>query len=198
MKKACRKSEWNSYEAVMGRGTSAEALQDSQMSEVVIKKAQAGDLPRILEIYAYAREFMKRTGNPNQWKENAPQKEVLEADIRAGQLYVVRQKNRMTGVFALVMGKDPTYAQIEQGAWVSESEYGTLHRVAGDGTVHGLFRRIVLFSEEKIGHLRIDTHADNHIMQHLILKNGFEQCGIIHIADGSERIAYEKVVSVAS
>lgn len=34
-------------------------------------------------------------------------------------------------------------------------------------------------------------------MQHLILKNGFEQCGIIHIADGSERIAYEKVVSVA-
>jgi len=122
----------------------------------------------------------------------------LEADIRAGQLYVVRQKNRMTGVFALVIGKDPTYAQIEQGAWVSESEYGTLHRVAGDGTVHGLFRRIVLFSEEKIGHLRIDTHADNHIMQHLILKNGFEQCGIIHIADGSERIAYEKVVSVAS
>ena len=172
-----------------GQKTSAEELQDSQISEVVIKKAQAGDLPRILEIYAYAREFMKRTGNPNQWKENAPQKEVLEADIRAGQLYVVRQGNRMIGVFALVIGKDPTYAQIEQGAWISESEYGTLHR---------LFRRIVLFSEEKIGHLRIDTHADNHIMQHLILKNGFEQCGIIHIADGSERIAYEKVVSVAS
>ena len=96
-----------------GQGTSAEELQDSQISEVVIKKAQAGDLPRILEIYAYAREFMKRTGNPNQWKENAPQKEVLETDIRAGQLYVVRQGNRMTGVFALVIGKDPTYAQIE-------------------------------------------------------------------------------------
>ena len=64
-----------------GQGTSAEELQDSQISEVVIKKAQAGDLPRILEIYAYAREFMKRTGNPNQWKENAPQKEVLEAAI---------------------------------------------------------------------------------------------------------------------
>ena len=112
-------------------------------------------------------QVMKRTGNPNQWKEKAPQKEVLEADIRAGQLYVVRQGNRMTGVFALVIGKDPTYAQIEQGAWISESEYGTLHRVAGDGTVHGLFRRIVLFSEEKIGHLRIDTHADNHIMQQI-------------------------------
>lgn len=166
MKKSVQKVGMEQLRSCHGQGTSAEELQDSQISEVVIKKAQ--------------------------------QKEVLEADIRAGQLYVVRQGNRMTGVFALVIGKDPTYAQIEQGAWISESEYGTLHRVAGDGTVHGLFRRIVLFSEEKIGHLRIDTHADNHIMQHLILKNGFEQCGIIHIADGSERIAYEKVVSVAS
>lgn len=166
MKKSVQKVGMEQLRSCHGQGTSAEELQDSQISEVVIKKA--------------------------------PQKEVLEADIRAGQLYVVRQGNRMTGVFALVIGKDPTYAQIEQGAWISESEYGTLHRVAGDGTVHGLFRRIVLFSEEKIGHLRIDTHADNHIMQHLILKNGFEQCGIIHIADGSERIAYEKVVSVAS
>lgn len=40
-----------------GQGTSAEELQDSQISEVVIKKAQAGDLPRILEIYAYARNL---------------------------------------------------------------------------------------------------------------------------------------------
>lgn len=166
MKKSVQKVGMEQPRSCHGQGASAEELQDSQISEVVIKKA--------------------------------PQKEVLEADIRAGQLYVVRQGNRMTGVFALVIGKDPTYAQIEQGAWISESEYGTLYRVAGDGTVHGLFRRIVLFSEEKIGHLRIDTHADNHIMQHLILKNGFEQCGIIHIADGSERIAYEKVVSVAS
>ena len=112
MKKSVQKVGMEQLRSCHGQGTSAEELQDSQISEVVIKKAQAGDLPRILEIYAYAREFMKRTGNPNQWKENAPQKEVLEADIRAGQLYVVRQKNRMTGVFALVIGKDPTYAQI--------------------------------------------------------------------------------------
>ena len=105
MKKSVQKVGMEQLRSCHGQGTSAEALQDSQISEVVIKKAQAGDLPRILEIYAYAREFMKRTGNPNQWKENAPQKEVLEADIRAGQLYVVRQGNRMTGVFALVIGK---------------------------------------------------------------------------------------------
>lgn len=70
MKKSVQKVGMEQLRSCHGQGTSAEALQDSQISEVVIKKAQAGDLPRILEIYAYAREFMKRTGNPNQWKEN--------------------------------------------------------------------------------------------------------------------------------
>ena len=92
---------------------------------------------------------MKRTGNPNQWKENAPQKSAGSG--YPGRTAICRPTgNRMTGVFALVIGKDPTYAQIEQGAWISESEYGTLHRVAGDGTVHGLFRRIVLFQKKKL------------------------------------------------
>ena len=30
-------------------------------------------------------------------------------------------------------------------------------------------------------------------MQHLLESNGFVRCGIIHIADGSPRIAYQKV-----
>lgn len=74
MKKSVQKVGMEQLRSCHGQRTSTEELQDSQISEVVIKKAQAGDLPRILEIYAYAREFMKRTGNPNQWKENAPQK----------------------------------------------------------------------------------------------------------------------------
>ena len=166
---------------------------DSAREEVKIEKAQKSDLPQLLELYAFAREFMKRTGNPNQWKDKTPRKEVLEADILTGQLYVVRQEEEIVGAFALVIGKDPTYAVIEQGAWRSEREYGTLHRVAGNGTVHGLFKRIVAFSEQKIGHLRIDTHEDNRIMQHLIEQNGFRKCGIIHTDDGTARIAYEKL-----
>ena len=52
----------------------------------------------------------------------------------------------------------------------------------------------VQFCEQSINHLRIDTHNDNKIMQHVIEKNGFKRCGIIHVNDGSERIAYEKLV----
>ena len=48
--------------------------------------------------------------------------------------------------------------------------------------------------KESGGDLRIDTHRDNIPMQKLLEKNGFVQCGIIHLSNGDERIAYEKVV----
>ena len=75
---------------------------------------------------------------------------------------------------------------------MSDDLYGTIHRVAGDGNVHGVLAMAVQFCEQNIKHLRIDTHNDNKIMQHVIEKNGFKRCGIIHVKDGSERIAYEK------
>ena len=41
-----------------------------------IRKATMNDLPDILAIYAYAREYMKEHGNPDQWKDNYPPLEL--------------------------------------------------------------------------------------------------------------------------
>jgi len=41
--------------------------------------------------------------------------------------------------------------------------------------------------------IRIDTHKDNHIMQHNLAKYGFQYCGIIYIASGAERLAYQRL-----
>lgn len=158
-----------------------------------IRKAEEKDLPRILEIYAYARKFMAETGNASQWGDSFPPKELLAADIKAGQLYVVKEKDTIHGVFAFIIGEDPTYKKIEQGRWLSDAQYGTLHRVAGDGAVHGIFNAAVAFAEKRLRHLRVDTHQNNRVMQHLIKKNGFRECGIIYVGDGSPRIAYEKL-----
>lgn len=163
------------------------------MEELYILRAEKKDLPRILEIYAHAREFMRKNGNESQWKDNFPPQELILSDIEAGNLYLVRERERIHGVFALLIGEDSTYAAIEQGGWLSDTEYGTLHRVAGDGEVKGIFRRIVAFASVRISHLRIDTHSDNHVMRHLIGQNGFQRCGIIHVDDGSPRIAYERL-----
>ncbi len=41
--------------------------------------------------------------------------------------------------------------------------------------------------------IRIDTHLDNRIMQHVIKKYGFTYCGIIYLASGDERLAYQLI-----
>lgn len=158
-----------------------------------ITKAKTNDILEILQIYKIARDFMKKTGNAEQWKNHYPAKEIIEEDINSGNLYVVKNKDAICAVFAFIVGKEPTYEKITQGHWLSDTEYGTLHRVAGDGTIHGIFDMVLRFCTEKTKHLRIDTHSENKIMQHLILKNNFQKCGIIYVADGSPRIAYERL-----
>lgn len=158
--------------------------------EYVVRKANREDLSRIQEIYAYARNFMANTGNPNQWKSNHPPVAQLEEDMKQGDLYVITNEGGIHGVFYFSIGEDPTYNRIENGTWRSDAPYGTIHRIAGDGA-GGILRTAVGFGKQYISHLRIDTHEDNKVMQKAVAKQGFQRRGIIYIADGSPRIAYD-------
>ncbi len=160
--------------------------------EYLVRKADQQDLKRIEEIYSYARQFMADTGNPNQWGKTNPPKAQLVEDIRLGDLYVITQADIIHGVFYFYIGEDPTYQKIFHGAWHSESPYGTIHRIAGDGS-GGILHTAVAFCEKQISHLRIDTHEENKVMQRAVSKEGFRRCGIIYIADGSPRIAYDRI-----
>lgn len=159
----------------------------------MIRLAAFDDLPRILEIYNYARTFMAQNGNPNQWGNSFPPVELLEEDIPLQRLYVYENEGQIHGVFAFIVGEDPTYSLIEEGAWLSDEIYGTIHRVASDGSEHGFLGKCLKFCLGVTSHLRIDTHEDNLIMQKAIAKNGFQRCGIIYTNDGSPRIAYERI-----
>lgn len=163
------------------------------MSKITIQKAKLSDLTDINNVYAYARGFMAENGNATQWGSSYPEEELLKSDISAGNLYTVKSDGEICGAFAFIFGEDETYAVIEDGAWLSDSEYGTIHRVAGNGTVPGIFGYVMEFCLKKISHLRIDTHHNNKIMQHIIENNGFTRCGIIYCDDGSPRIAYERI-----
>lgn len=155
-----------------------------------IRKATNQDLPRIEEIYAYARKFMAETGNPNQWGNTTPMTSQLVEDIRRGDLNVMVHDDMIHGVFYFYIGIDPTYGEIEDGQWRSDTPYGTIHRIAGDGS-GGILAAAVAYGKERINHLRIDTHHDNKIMQRAVAKFGFQRSGIIHLANGSPRIAYD-------
>ena len=158
--------------------------------EYQLRKAKMEDLPRIEEIYAYARGFMARTGNPNQWGNTTPVTSLLIDDIEKGDLYVLSDDGTIHGVFYFYIGIDPTYGIIEDGQWRSDTPYGTIHRIASDGS-GGVLAAAVAFGKTKINHLRIDTHEDNKIMQRAVAKFGFQRSGIIHLANGSPRIAYD-------
>lgn len=159
----------------------------------MVRLAKYEDLDAIMNIYAIARKYMADNGNATQWHDSYPDRELLEKDIQKEQLFVCEEKNTVHGVFAFLIGPDATYSYIEDGAWKSDDLYGTIHRVASDATEKGIFRQCFDFCKAKIPNLRIDTHKNNHTMQHLIEKNGFERCGIIYVEDATPRIAYQYV-----
>lgn len=159
----------------------------------MFRAATENDLPRILEIYERARKFMRENGNATQWAGGYPQLEMLKDDIKNQQLFVYEENDVIQGVFAFIIGEDATYKIIENGAWLSDTTYGTIHRIASSGEVRGVFAKSIEFCKSKCPHLRIDTHSDNFPMQHLVTKNGFQKCGIIYTYDGSPRLAFELV-----
>lgn len=164
-----------------------------QMQEGGIRHAVLADLDRVMEIYEIAKSHMKKSGNPNQWNGSYPERSLLESDIERECLYVYEDLSGVHAVFVLALGEEPTYRYIEGGAWPNAAPYGTIHRLASDGSVRGMFAKCLEFCLMVVPQLRADTHADNRTMQHLLEKHGFVRCGIVYVADGSPRIAYQYV-----
>ena len=145
-----------------------------------------------MEIFEAAKAYMHSHGNVNQWNGTYPQRELMLSEIECGHCFVVCNADNVVGTFCLIFGEDPTYAVIEDGEWKNGAPYATIHRIASDGSVKGVGHSCIEFSYNLLENLRADTHADNLTMQHLLEKEGFVRCGIIHLKDGAPRIAYQK------
>lgn len=156
-----------------------------------IRKATEKDIEEIMKIYRIAQDFMIESGNPNQWGHFYPTREIINKDIDEEVCYLVCDDNDFHGVFALFDIDEPTYQVIEDGQWLNDEKYLTVHRIASDAKVHGIFACIIAYCKSKSDNIRIDTHQNNAVMQKLIEKQGFHKCGIIHVTDGSPRIAYQ-------
>ena len=166
---------------------------------MIIRHAMEKDFERMMEIYAYARQFMEDHGNPNQWgPTNWPPENLIHEDIRREKSFVCEEDGRVVGVFFFDHGEniEPTYANIEDGEWIGDDDYGVVHRIAGDGSVKGIGTFCLNWAYEQCGHLRIDTHGDNVVMQNLLVKLGFARCGTIYVVeDNYPRFAYEKILT---
>ena len=176
----------------------------------MIRKAEVKDREELLRIYAAARDFMRATGNPTQWGTDRPSVALIDEDLQKGRNYVIEEDGHIGGVFALLFGVEPTYLSID-GAWPDDDPYVTIHRIASDGSIHGVLGKCLDFTEDLVRKMRtagsgpelpakipesirIDTHEDNLVMRHLIEKYGFTYCGVIIVDDGTPRLAYERAL----
>ncbi len=157
-----------------------------------IRKSTLADIPEMLRIYSRAKAAMRASGNNSQWTGPYPGAEAAEADIARGWSHIVEVDGHAAGTFCLMDAPEPTYSG-GNCKWLSDAPYLTLHRVASDGTTGGILAAAVGFAAERGLDIRIDTHADNAPMRHLLPALGFTLCGTIYLADGSPRLAYHRL-----
>ena len=73
----------------------------------LIRKAIPTDLDRLMEIFSIARRFMQTTGNPNQWINGYPQRELIAQEIEADHCYAVENESGIIiATFCFIQGPD--------------------------------------------------------------------------------------------
>ncbi len=163
---------------------------------ILIRKSTMADLPALMELYESGRSTMRRSGNMKQWTHGYPTQETVKQDIANGNSYLCLDESsgQAIGTFAFIIGADPTYARIYGGQWTDDTRpYATIHRLAGREDAQGVAAACINWCYGQLPNLRADTHRDNLIMQHILRKHGFRYCGVIHLANGDERLAFQKI-----
>lgn len=157
-----------------------------------IRKSTPDDLDTLLQLYADARDFMAKNGNPSQWGSTYPSAALVQSDIDKGCSYVCIQNGQIAGTFYFKTGEDPSYREIFEGSWLNELPYGVIHRITSAAGTKGVASFIFQWCFQQCGNLKIDTHDDNLPMQKALRKNGFIHCGTIYLEVGSKRIAFQR------
>lgn len=155
-----------------------------------IRRAAPADVPAILEIFRIAKAYMAAHGNAGQWGGDYPGLPELLPDIARGHSYVLTDGGFIVGTFSFIIA---TYRVLLNGHWHADRPYGTIHRLASNGTVRGVSRACFDFCTGLSDYVRVDTHADNRAMQAAIEGYGFRKCGNIYASSGTLRMAYDYV-----
>lgn len=155
-----------------------------------------------MQIIRDAQDHLKSLGI-DQWQDGYPNHERITIDINNKESYKVIDENGvLIATFMFTTRAESTYNAID-GNWITGTEdvYGVIHRiaVAKQAMNRGLGKWIISYCEnmlktKHIKSMRIDTHGDNQGMQKVLLKLDYHYCGIITLASGALRYAYEKVL----
>ncbi len=165
-----------------------------------IRIATLNDIDKMMDILAEARTSIAMLGI-DQWQYGYPSREIILDDIKKQRAFVLVDEGEICATFALIFDGEVTYNKIYAGAWLTNTPYLALHRIAiavakrGGGYSDEIMKFIFdIAKKNSFASVRVDTHSGNKPMRRMIEKNGFEYCGIIHLIDGQQRVAYEKIL----
>jgi Cof subfamily protein (haloacid dehalogenase superfamily) len=173
------------------------------LEQLILRPTCEGDLPEVMRIIADAQADFRARGI-DQWQNGYPNEQVIRGDIERGESYVVTRGEQIVATAMITFAPDPNYAVIYGGEWLlaAPKSYATIHRISvdlaerGQGVAEWIVGQTERMCRKRgADSLRIDTHRDNRSMQRVAEKNGMTLCGIIHLADGAERLAYEKIMN---
>ena len=166
------------------------------------RKATNADIKDIMHVIDDAKQYLRDQGI-DQWQNGMPNEVTIKNDLLTHESYVFLINEQIVGYLTINLGEEISYHTIYDGAWaLPGSNHGTIHRTALLNSCRGQGLATCLFEvgEEVCRKhykqsVRIDTHEDNRLMQHLIQKNGYQFCGIIRLEqDNTERFVYEKIL----
>ena len=160
-----------------------------------IRKSTLADLPTILNLRDQARDIMRSYGNVYQWPDGYPRDDMFRKDIELGGSHVMfDEEGVIVGTFALLPSPEVTYNVIYDGQWLDDEPYHVIHRIASTPGSHGVLDALLDYCETQVNNIRIDTHEANVIMRKGLEKHGYRYCGIIHLLNGDERLAFQKKI----
>lgn len=167
-------------------------------------KATEEHIDRIWEMTGMAKRQLKNLGL-DQWQTGYPSLEIWRRDVAEDMAYLAVEDGEILGAFAYQITPDASYYEIENGHWLTDTPYASMHRVIvaddckGKGVAGKMFAYGFSMAEQDgFASVRIDTHPGNLPMQRALAKAGFQACGEIRLAAGPEkghvRIGFERLL----
>lgn len=149
-----------------------------------ITKGTMDDLNKIVEMYIIARRDLKEN-DIHQWDYNDPSIQMLQRDIKAGNLYVARKGDKILGSVVLDENEEPEHEDIDWN--VKEGKALYLHRLVvhldyqGEGTGKVLMTFAEQFAKDHgYSCIRLDAYQENEVARGLYEQFGYEKAGKVY------------------
>lgn len=151
---------------------------------MLLEKAVQADFAPVCELYQAVCADMRAHGN-HQWQWGGyPNTDLVQGDIDAGTLYILRQEGRIVAAAAADTSFEPAYAEIN---WLFGVKPGSFHRfaIAPQAQGLGLGRKLLMELLDILramgcDSLRCDTFCENHRALALYRSLGMRDAGVVY------------------